>query len=106
MGETTAQIEAQIEQVREDLGSNFEELERKVRTATDWKAHVKSNPGAMLGVAFGGGMLLAMMTGGGKQCRRSGEARPRTNETWNRFKNALLGVAATRVTDFIGRKAG
>ena len=80
MGETTAQIEAQIEQVREDLGSNFEELERKVRTATDWKAHVKSNPGAMLGVAFGGGMLLAMMTGGGKQCHQ----RNRRQATGNR----------------------
>jgi hypothetical protein len=99
MGETVNQIEAQIEQMRDDLGSNFEELERKVRTATDWKAHVKSNPGAMLGLAFGGGMLLAMMTGGGKQCRT-------TNPTWGRFKDALIGAAATRVTDFIGRKAG
>jgi ABC-type Zn2+ transport system substrate-binding protein/surface adhesin len=37
MGETKDQIENQIEDAREDLGSNLQELERKVKSVTDWK---------------------------------------------------------------------
>ncbi|HTA67470.1 MAG TPA: hypothetical protein VK776_04305 [Bryobacteraceae bacterium] len=117
MGQTTNQIEAHIEYTRGELGANLKELEQKVQTATDWKHHFQNNPMAMLGVAFGGGILLASMLGGRKS-RNGGrsytapaasEPHAGTNhqkhkalETWDNIKGALIGVAATRFKDFVG----
>ena len=60
MGETTNQIESYIETKREDLGSNLAELENKVKSITDWREQFRSNPMTMVGVAFGGGILLGI----------------------------------------------
>ena len=117
MGQTTRQIEAHIEDTREDLGSNLHELEQKVKAVTDWKQHFRTSPMTMLGVAFGGGILLATMLGGRKNRRgdrfssdatdsepHAGTDRQKHKalETWDNIKGALIGVAATRFTDFIG----
>jgi hypothetical protein len=116
MGETTNQIESYIENKREDLGSNLAELESKVKSITDWREQFRSNPMTMVGVAFGGGVLLASMLGG-KSRRRSGSRQindtpvphagtdRQTNmalETWDNIKGALIGVAATKFKDFVG----
>jgi hypothetical protein len=119
MGQATSQIEAHIEDTRADLGSNLHELERKVKSVTDWKQHFQTNPMTLLGVAFGGGILLATMLGGRKSSRRGerGSSSPATGtephagtdhqkhkalETWDNIKGALIGVAATRFKDFVG----
>jgi hypothetical protein len=116
MGQATNQIEAQIENRRADLGSNLRELERKVKSVTDWKHHFQENPMTLLGVAFGGGILLAATLGGRKRRRgtRSYSAVPdghehagtepkhRAMEAWDNIKGALVGVAATRFKDFVG----
>ena len=118
MGQATSQIEAHIEDTRADLGSNLQELEQKVKSVTDWKQHFQTNPMTMLGVAFGGGILLATMLGGRKN--RRGERgfyspspgsephagtdhqKHKALETWDNIKGALIGVAATRFKDFVG----
>jgi hypothetical protein len=118
MGQTTQQIEAHIEDTREDLGSNLHELEQKVKSVTDWKQHFQTNPMTMLGVAFGGGILLATMLGGGRKNRRgegfsshaTGSAphagtdhqKHKALETWDSIKGALIGVLAMRFKDFVG----
>jgi hypothetical protein len=116
MGQTTHQIEAHIEDTREDLGSNLHELERRVKSVTDWKQHFKTNPMTMLGVAFGGGILLSTMLGGRKNMRAergfSSQAtelhagtdhqKHKALETWDNIKGALIGVAATRFKDLVG----
>ena len=118
MGQTTHQIEAHIEDTRKDLGSNLHELEQKVKSVTDWKQHFKSNPMTMLGVAFGGGILLATMWGGRKNRRGergfpshatgsephagTEQQKHKALETWDNIKGALIGVAATRFKDFVG----
>ena len=120
MGETTNQIESYIEAKRDDLGSNLAELENKVKSITDWREQFRSNPMAMVGVAFGGGILLASMVGrkprhrntnrhvGDTAIRHSSTDRHtdrHTNkalETWDNVKGALIGVAATRFKDFVG----
>ena len=116
MGQTTNQIEAHIEETQEDLSSNLHELERKVKAVVDWKQQFQTNPMTMLGVAFCGGIALAAIMGGGKNRRRgersysspamSSEPRGTGNsnkamETWDNVKGALMGVAATRFTDFV-----
>jgi hypothetical protein len=116
MGETTSQIESYIENKREDLGSNLAELESKVKSITDWREQFRSNPMTMVGVAFGGGVLLASMLGGKSRHRSSSRqisdtpaphagTDRQTNmalETWDNIKGALIGVAATRFKDFVG----
>ncbi len=71
MGETTSKIEAEIEDARESLGSNLRELEEKIRSATDWKQQFEQHPMKLMGVAFGGGMLLGAMWGGGRKGERA-----------------------------------
>jgi len=67
MGEATNQIEAHIEHTRSELGSNLEELHQKVMDAKDWRHHFRNMPMAMMGMAFGGGLLLAKMFGSGNR---------------------------------------
>lgn len=119
MGETKNQIENHIEDAREDLGSNLEELERKVKSVTDWKHYYAKSPMTMIGVAFGAGVLLAAVAGGKRPRSRrrfvssrnleshelaSGIERQKNKamETWENIKGALVGVAATRVKDYVG----
>lgn len=116
MGETTQQIKAHISDTREDLGANLQELEQKVKAAADWKHHFQTKPMTMLGVAFGGGILLATMMGG--RNRRTGPRRfvnhaagsagevtgridHGASRAWDNIKGALMGVAATRLTQFV-----
>jgi hypothetical protein len=109
MGQTTNQIENHLGQARENLGANFRELERKVSDITDWRYHFRSHPVTLIGVAFGGGILLATMLGR-KRTLPPGELssvavspyKQKAAETWDHITDALIGMAATRVTDFVG----
>ena len=113
MGQTTNKIERHIEHTRGALGSNLQELENKVKSVTDWKQHFQNNPMTMLGVAFGGGILLSTMLAGSKHKRKERDTdcaphpgtdhqKIRALETWDNIKGALIGVAATRFKDFVG----
>jgi len=44
MAERPDQIERHIESARTELGSNLQELEYKVKQATDWRTHFERNP--------------------------------------------------------------
>ena len=63
MGQTTDQIATDIARTRDDLKSNFEELETRVKDAADWRTQFRRHPGAMITVALAGGALLAAMIG-------------------------------------------
>ena len=122
MGQTTDQIETDIHKTREDLRSNFVELENKVKSVTDWKQHFKNNTGTMVAAAFGAGALLAMMGRGRRHARvvmpssstvkpdeermgpaRLGRQKHQVLETWDGIKSALVGVAATEITGYLGK---
>ena len=116
MGERTDQIETQIENKREDLKSNLQELETRVKTATDWRHYFAEHTGTMIAAAFGGGVLLATMVGGrsnraslSQPGGSSEAARPfRTGtkhevlENVDSIKSALVGAAATRFKGILG----
>ena len=59
MGQTTDQIIASIQQTRAELRSNFEELEYKVKSVTDWKQYFQKRPATIVAVAFGVGAAIA-----------------------------------------------
>ena len=117
MGEVASQIESHIQDTRRNLGSNLDELEQKVKSVTDWRQHFQAMPMTMIGVALGGGMLLAAMTGGHKAGRRErgsrnsppqtesrfpgGHVKSGASQTFDHVKDALVGVAAVRLKDFV-----
>jgi hypothetical protein len=116
MGQTTHQIAAHIENTRDDLGSNLQELEQRVKSVTDWKQQFRARPMTMLGLAFGGGVVLATTMGRRRTGPRGGlsesayghDRHPgkdhqirKVMETWDHIKGALIGVAAARVKDFV-----
>jgi hypothetical protein len=110
MGQTTDQIENQIENRREDLKSNLQELETRVKTATDWRRYFADHTGPMIAAAFGGGVLLAAMLGGrnNRASPSSGDYSPEAArvsrsgtkhevlENLDSIKSALVGAAATK----------
>jgi hypothetical protein len=116
MGQTTDQIENQIESTREDLKSNLQELETRVKTAADWRHYFVEHPGAMMAAAFGGGVLLASMVGGRSNrpslSRAAGSSEP--SSPWKRetkhevlenldsIKGALVGAATTKFKGILG----
>lgn len=114
MAERPDQIERHIESARSELGSNLHELEDKVREAADWKTHFDRNPMTFMGLAFGGGVLLAAML-----AAKDGETSIVTHEnriaqkslaeigdrhvsdTWSTLKGALIGLAGTKVRNLL-----
>jgi ElaB/YqjD/DUF883 family membrane-anchored ribosome-binding protein len=61
MGEKPDEIKNDIEQARSRLGQNLNELEYRVRSTADWRAHFDKHPWTFMGVAFVGSMLVSMM---------------------------------------------
>jgi hypothetical protein len=63
MGKDSDELKQRIEAERSRLGQNLNELEYRVKSATDWRTHFNERPGLLLGAAFGLGFLLAMFKG-------------------------------------------
>lgn len=63
MGKATDEIAIVIDQTREDLKSNLEELETRVKAAADWREHFRKHSGPMVVAALVGGALLSAMLG-------------------------------------------
>ena len=121
MGEKSNQIERRIETERGQLGENLHELQSKVEGLTDWRAQFQKRPMVMMGVAVGGGLLLASMTGrrSSRSKRHYTESRPdisssehrrgtelqktKALETFDTIKGAMIGLAANTFQDFLGQ---
>jgi hypothetical protein len=125
MGERTKQIEREIEETRNALSENFSELERKVKSAVDWRSQFEERPGTMLALAFGGGLILSALLPAFHRSRKDDDdvrqaaadlddsglafqssSRPagkpsETRKTVEALTGALLGVAVNRASGFI-----
>lgn len=114
MVETPREIEAQIDRTRQRLGSNLKELEHKVDAATDWREQFRARPHVFLGAAFAGGAALAIALNARSQRPHrddatmhafaidGGSAQAQVLELWHNIKGAIIGVAGTRVLQFLG----
>jgi hypothetical protein len=58
MGETPREIEAEIEQARNRLGQDLNELEYRVKSELDWRTQFNRRPWAFLAAAFGISLLI------------------------------------------------
>lgn len=114
MDRATDRIEQHLYDERQALRSNLEELEDRVRSVVDWRRQFRGNTAAFLGLAFGGGLLIGLMTArraqalpaleyptsSGKPAIPYGEQRWRVLSTaWRTVESALIGVAATKLKD-------
>jgi hypothetical protein len=89
--EETDQIKQHIDKEREILGRNLDEIEFRVKDATDVKAIFNRNTGWILGAAVAGGFLLSLSFG-----KSSATA---TNTTWKsdaRERDIRKAVPSTR----------
>jgi hypothetical protein len=77
VGQTADQIKDEIEHQREQLGSNLQQLESKVKDTVDWRSQFEQRPMAGIGLAFGAGFLLSIMmpSGDDKSNSRSSDYR-------------------------------
>jgi hypothetical protein len=108
MGERTEQIEGGIQVERAELRANLDELRSRIRSATDWRRQFRSHPMLGLGLAFGGGILLAGLLRAAPRgshpphastTRSSG--RGQLLNAWETIQSALIGVAANKVSDVL-----
>jgi hypothetical protein len=119
MGEGSSQIERRIAAERGQLGRNLNELQSRVEEATDWRVQFQKRPLAMMGIALGGGLLLASVTRRrsrstrpyqangsdvGREHRRGTELqKTKALETFDTIKGAIIGVAANTFKDLFAQ---
>jgi hypothetical protein len=116
VAERTDQIEQHIESTRHELGNNLHELENKVKQAADWRTYYERSPMTMVGVAFGGGVLLAAFMGGRRgrgdtpfMAQAQSSAGYLTGTTrkgpgsniWENLKAALIGLSGAKLRGFL-----
>jgi hypothetical protein len=66
MAQTTDEIKREIEARRGELAQSINELEYRVKDTIDFNQQFRRHTAAFLGAAFAGGLLLGLMTGGGR----------------------------------------
>ena len=105
----TDRIESEIEDTRQDLRSNVAELEERVKSVVDWRRQYEKRPGAVIAAAVGLGALLAVVTGGkigrsvaGAAVGSAAKTKHGPLERLDTIKSALVGLAATRFSGFLG----
>jgi hypothetical protein len=115
MDKTVDQIEARIDRKRGELGSNIQELERRVDAVTDWQQQFRSRPFVFLGVAAACGAFAAAALdrkhlGRDLASRPTGVVSvpqlPSGNpgfDVWNNVKTAALSLAGTRLKEYVDR---
>lgn len=117
MDRATDSIEKHVEDERQALRSNLEELQDSVRSTLDWRRQFRSNKGAFLGLALGGGVLIGLATArrkavpegltypttpaGGPTARNSDHRRREVSLAWQSIESALIGLAAAKLRDTV-----
>jgi hypothetical protein len=108
MGQRTERIEDELRDERDELRANLDELRDRVRSTTDWRRQFRDHPALALGLAFGGGLLLASLlrprASGVRSHPQHEDYAPRRLATgelrsnaWKAIQSALIGVAASNV---------
>jgi hypothetical protein len=111
----TERIAQELDRERELMRSNLAELEDRARSMVDWRRQFSGHAGAWLAVAFGGGLLIALLVqrpaGSARMIEYYSSATPVTahgerprrefSRAWRTIESALIGVAAAKLKDTI-----
>jgi hypothetical protein len=131
VAQDTRQIEETIRSERSDLDRNLRELEMQAKALTDWRTHYRNHAGATMAAAFGGGLLIGLMTTRRQprpvrasayegstserhEPRPRGErfrflkalgdnprARQQAGDAWSEIVETLVGLASAKAIDLI-----
>ena len=105
MGTKPDEIVERIDRQRDRLGENLQELETRFRDATDWRVQYSRHPWAMLGIAFGGGLLvgawLGTSSGNGAGEESQGRSKPANRQLAEAIRGALITLAVNKLKDYL-----
>jgi hypothetical protein len=99
MDQGSSVIERQIEEQRERLHRNLNELESSVKSKLDWHAYYHKNPWACILIAFSGGVLISSLSGS-RSHDGYGYREDRTG--WGRLGTAILALGSQTARDYLG----
>jgi hypothetical protein len=112
--EETRKIKQHIADERENLGRNLDEIEYRLKDATNLKGHFDRNIGLILGAAVAGGFLLSLALG--KSAPAAGDSNwkthsgegPTTNAGTRRshFASTHLNQVSETVDNIVGGLVG
>lgn len=113
MDEKSSEIIDEIETSRERLGENLNDLESRMKEATNWRTYFERHPYMFLGTAVGGGLLLSNILLGSKgsnggtvhhEVRHEGLHREKGPgaEILDQVKTALVIYGAAKAKDILG----
>lgn len=91
MAESSKEIVSRIDNARQALEINFEELETKVKTATDWRHHYEQHALTWVGAALLGAAMLGLSSAR-PRAHRPGLDSSATPRERSRVGSAFLGV--------------
>jgi hypothetical protein len=105
---SSEQIERHIRSTREQLRSNLDELEDRVKSTVSWRKQFRRNPALGVGLAVGAGFLLAILTTrprrqptGESLTAPSTQRRAHVHRFWDNLQSTLLEIAAVRATGLL-----
>jgi hypothetical protein len=109
VNEKSNEIIDDIETSREKLGENLNDLESRMREATNWRTYYERHPYLFIGSAVGGGLLLSGILLGnrgsiGGTVRHEGYQREKGpgGEILDQVKTALILYGAAKAKDVLG----
>ena len=104
MGAKPDEIVERIDRQRDRLGENLQELETRFRDVTDWRVQYSRHPWTMLGIAFGGGLLLGAWLGGSSSDgagEESHSSKPAHRQLAEAIRGALITLAVNKLKDYV-----
>jgi hypothetical protein len=109
VGAQPDEIVDRIDRQRNRLTDNLRELETRFQDATDWRIQYERHPWAMLGIVFGGGLLLGAWLGGGSrdgaEGAHSGGTKPAHKQIAEAVRGALITLAVNQLKNYIAERA-
>jgi len=70
MGETPDELKYHVEQIRDRLDQNLNQLEYRLKAAVNWRTQFERRPWVFLGAAFGGALLLSLTVADSRRGRQ------------------------------------
>ena len=116
MDESPDKIEEHIRSTRDELGTNFRELETRLKNATDWRLQFERHTWIFVGAALAGGFLLSAAFPSPRRTQfrrpravtraeRSGNVRAGfdSSDVWDILKTSLAAAAGHQLSALLGR---
>ncbi len=106
MDEKSSQIIDEIATTRDKLGDNLNDLESRMRQATDWRTYYERHPLMFVGAALGGGFLISKAFSGGnsgsthaQRYESSSRTKGPACEIFDKVKGALVVYGAAKAKE-------